>query len=489
MAASMPPAIVWFRDDLRLADNPALNAAAASGHPIICFYVHDEESAGLRPQGGAAKWWLHGALADLSEALAAKGGELAILAGAAVAIVEQLAADVEAAGVYWNRRYDEAGRAIDTKIKTALTERGTPVESFNANLLHEPCSVLNKADAPFRIFSAYWRAACGQGEPEAPLSMPRKLSFASLPKKLRAKCVSLDGLELQPKRPDWAAGLRETWKPGEKPAHKLLARFLKAGLAGYASLRDRPDKASTSRLSPYLHFGHISPRQIWHAAKQAVVNGTSEASEKDLEKFLTELGWREFSYQLLFYNPDIAQRNLQSSFDRMPWRGDRAALRAWQRGETGYPIVDAGMRQLWTEGWIHNRVRMIVASFLTKHLLIDWREGEAWFWDTLVDADAANNAASWQWVAGSGADAAPYFRIFNPTLQGEKFDPDGVYVKRYVPELAKLPSTLIHKPWKADARELAAADLVLGKNYPRPIVDHDAARRRALESFKTIGGK
>ncbi len=484
MTDSRSPAIVWFRDDLRLADHPALHAAAVSGRPILCLYVHDAKSEGLRLLGGATKWWLHGALAYLGEALAAKGGELTILCGAATPIIERLAADIEAGAVYWNRRYDAAGRAVDTKLKAALKERGILAESFNANLLREPWSVLNKANAPFRVFSAYWRAACGQGEPEPPLDAPRKLTFYALPKRLRAPCVLLDELEFRSKKPDWAAGLRKTWEPGEKPAHKRLHRFLTKSLATYADKRDRPDETSTSQLSPYLRFGHISPRQIWHAAHHAGATGALEATEKDTEKFLYELGWREFSYQLLFYNPELARQNLQSRFDAMPWRRDPAALRAWQRGETGYPIVDAGMRQLWATGWMHNRVRMIAASFLIKHLLIDWRAGEAWFWDTLVDADAANNAASWQWVAGSGADAAPYFRIFNPTLQGEKFDPDGTYVKRFLPELAKLPPTLIHKPWKADAKQLAAAGVTLGKTYPHPIVDHDTARRRALDSFR-----
>jgi deoxyribodipyrimidine photo-lyase len=488
VAGLSSPAIVWFRDDLRLADNPALQAAVSSKHPLICLYIHDEESEGLRPRGGASKWWLQGAVAALNAALAARGGGLTLCRGAAAPIVEHLATDTKAAAVYWNRRYDEAGRAIDTKIKAVLKERGILVESFNAALLHEPWAVMNKAGAPFRVFSAYWRAACAQGDPEAPLAAPRKLVFHALPQKLRAKCVSLADLKLLPEKPDWAGGLRAAWVPGEEAAQKALARFLTSGLRGYATSRDRLDEIATSRLSPYLRFGHVSPRQIWHAAKHAVASGASKASGKDLEKFLSEIGWREFSYHLLFYNPDLATQNLQPRFDAMAWHGDMQALRAWQHGETGYPIVDAGMRELWTTGWLHNRLRMIVASFLAKHLLVDWREGEAWFWDTLVDADPANNAASWQWVAGSGADAAPYFRIFNPTLQGEKFDPDGSYVKRFVPELAGLPPNLIHKPWKGTAQQLAAADVVLGKTYPRPIVDHDLARRRALAGFKAISG-
>jgi deoxyribodipyrimidine photo-lyase len=299
--------------------------------------------------------------------------------------------------------------------------------------------------------------------------------------------LALADLHLEPRKPDWAGSLREAWTPGEAGAHAALKHFLKIGLPNYATERDRPDKPATSRLSPFLHFGHISPRQVWHAAQAAIMSGTSKANSTDLEKLFSELGWREFSYHLLFNHPDLATKNFQERFDALAWRHDAKALRAWQRGLTGYPIVDAGMRELWTTGWMHNRVRMVAASFLIKHLLIDWREGERWFWDTLVDADPANNAASWQWVAGSGADAAPYFRIFNPVLQGEKFDPDGAYVRRWVPELAKLPNALIHKPWKATQDQLAAAGVQLGETYPRPIVDHDTARKRALAALEALG--
>ncbi len=480
------PAIVWFRNDLRLADNPALTAAVASERSLLCVYVYDEDSKGLRAMGSASKWWLHGALAELDEALASRGGRLLILRGAGAQTLEILADDVDAGAVFWNRRYDEAGRAIDTTLKAGLKQRGIAAESFNAHLLYEPWTVKSKTDAPFRVYSAFWRAARGLGEPDMPHTIPRTFVFHAVPKKLLAKSVALADLKLLPTKPDWAGGMREAWTQGEKAAHKMLTDFLKTSLAGYTSTRDRPDKPSTSGLSPYLAFGHISPRQIWHAAKDAVASGRSGASQRDLEKFLAEVGWREFAYHLLFYNPDLATRNFQSRFDAMPWLTDTNALRAWQRGQTGYPLVDAGMRELWTTGWMHNRVRMVVASFLVKHLMIDWRKGEEWFWDTLVDADPGNNAASWQWVAGSGADAAPYFRVFNPFLQGEKFDPDGAYVRLWVPELAKLDAPLIHKPWTASSEQLAAASIVLGKTYPKPIIEHDAARRRALASFKEI---
>jgi deoxyribodipyrimidine photo-lyase len=482
------PTIVWFRNDLRLADHPALAAAASSGCPLICVYIYDDKSPGLRKLGAAMKWWLHGALAALDEALTEKGGGLLILRGAAQDTIKALVADIDAGAIYWSRRYDEAGRDLDAKLKADLKEAGVAAESFNAHLLHEPWTLKNKSNGPFRVYSAFWRAARATGEPEAPLAVPRKLTFHAIPKQLHAKAVTLEDLKLLPKKPDWAGGLRDAWAPGETAAHKTLSRFLKEGLPDYPEMRNRPDAAFTSGLSPYLAFGHISPRQIWHAAKAAVASGQSKAKEKDLEKFLAEIGWREFSYHLLFYYPTLAFENLQKRFDAMPWLSDTEALHAWQRGQTGYPIVDAGMRELWTTGWMHNRVRMVVASFLAKHLLIDWRKGEEWFWDTLVDADPANNAASWQWVAGSGADAAPYFRIFNPVLQGEKFDPDGAYVRLWVPELAQLSTRLIHKPWTATEAQLEEAGIQLGKTYPKPIVDHDAARKRALASFKEING-
>ncbi|MEJ0050538.1 MAG: deoxyribodipyrimidine photo-lyase [Methylovirgula sp.] len=477
------PVIVWFREDLRLADNPALHAARQTGQPLICIYIFDDESHALRAPGGATKWWLHGALKTLGESLRKHGGALHILRGATQSLIEELIVAGHASAIFWNRRYDEAGRTIDTAIKSTLKERGIAAESFNANLLHEPWTIARKTNAPFKVFTPFWRALRAKGEPDAPLAAPRTFSFHDLPKSIEP--VALADLHLEPHKPDWAGGLREAWTPGEAGAHAALKHFLKSGLPNYAEARDRPDKPATSRLSSFLHFGHISPRQVWHAAQAAMMSGTSKASSTDLDKFFSELGWREFSYHLLFHHPDLATTNFQNRFDALTWRHDAKASRAWQRGLTGYPIVDAGMRELWTTGWMHNRVRMVTASFLIKHLLIDWREGERWFWDMLVDADAANNAVSWQWVAGSGADAAPYFRIFNPVLQGERFDPDGAYVRRFIPELARLPAALIHKPWKATQDQLAAAGVRLGQTYPQPIVEHDFARKRALAAFET----
>lgn len=482
-ATSSPsPAIVWFRDDLRVADNPALHHAAASGRPLICVYVLDEQSDGLRPLGGAARWWLHGALEALDASLSSLGGRLAILQGSAAQEIETLVAQTGAGAVYWNRRYGAAERALDSGLKKNLEARGITVRSSNGQLLTEPWTVLNGAGQPFRVFTAYWRACSRQDEPAVPLSAPATLTFHPWPGQMRT--VSLASLRLEPHTPDWAGGLRRAWRRGEAAAHERLDDFLEDGLAGYANHRDLPHVAGTSRLSPYLRFGHLSPRQIWHAAKAAMRAGTTRASQTDLDKLLAELGWREFSYHQLYYFPDLARRNFQARFDAMPWRTDPAALRAWQQGRTGYPLVDAGMRELWTTGWMHNRVRMVCASFLAKHLLLDWRDGEAWFWDTLVDADPASNPSSWQWVAGSGVDAAPYFRIFNPVLQAEKFDPQAVYVKRWVPELDGLPTSVVHHPWEASPAQREAAGLTLGQTYPAPIVAHQAARERALDALK-----
>ncbi|MFO1148791.1 MAG: deoxyribodipyrimidine photo-lyase [Alsobacter sp.] len=480
------PAIVWFRDDLRVSDNPALSAAVARGGPVVPVYVHEHPEDGTRPMGGASQWWLHHSLASLSRDLAALGAPLAILRGPAGAAIPALARSIGASLVTWNRRYGLTERELDTEVKTALRRHEIEAESSNAALLYEPWTVKSKTGAPLKVFSPFWRAALAGGEPKAPLPAPRRIPGLGADPSAGVGAVSLDDLRLLPTKPDWSGGLRETWTPGEAGAQARLAAFLAEGFKGYGSLRDRPDLPATSALSPYLRFGEIGPRQIWHAAAFAVAEGRTNASTSDLAKFQSELGWREFSYHLLFYHPDLARVNFQPRFDGFPWRSDPAGVEAWRRGRTGYPIVDAGMRQLWRTGWMHNRVRMIAASFLIKDLLVDWRVGEDWFWDTLVDADPASNAASWQWVAGSGADAAPYFRIFNPVSQGEKFDPQGDYVRRFVPELARLPAEWIHRPWEAPAAVLSSAGLRLGVDYPRPIVDHALARNRALGAVESV---
>lgn len=482
----MKPAIVWFRNDLRLADNPALHAAAASKRPLVCVYIHDERTRALRSLGGASRWWLHGSLQALHAALEERGGALSILRGATQPTLLNLATALDAEAVYWNRRYDAPGRALDDTLQEHFRKSNIEVSTTNGHLLNEPWTIRNQSGKPFRVFTPYWRAVLEQAAPEAPLHTPRALRFHALPKRFKLKPVALQSLKLLPTKPDWSGGIRAEWQPGETPARIHLQHFLRGALTDYATDRDRPDRAGTSRLSPYLTFGNISVRQVWDIAQAAVRSRHSPALPRQLQKFFAELGWREFNYHVLHHHPELAERNVQSKFDPLRWRSDARGLRAWQRGLTGYPIVDAGMRELWRTGFMHNRVRMVAASFLIKHLLIDWRIGEKWFWDTLVDADPANNPANWQWVAGSGADAAPYFRIFNPVLQGEKFDPDGRYVRRWIPEIGKLPNKLIHKPWTAKPAQLAAAGITLGKTYPHPIVDHHKARRRALKNLKSL---
>jgi deoxyribodipyrimidine photo-lyase len=485
-APALPsPAIVWFREDLRLHDNPALSAAVEPGRPLLCVHVL-EESPALRPLGGAARWWLAQSLRALDRSLRGVGGALVVLRGDPGALIPALARAAGAARVVWNRRYGEAERTLDAAVKAALLADGVAAESFNARLLHEPWTVTTKTGSPVKVFTPFWRAAMAKGEPDAPLPAPAAITPAPFPDGHGLKPLSVEDLGLEPTTPDWAGGMRAEWTPGEDGARARLGRFLDQGLAGYDEARNRPDLPSTSKLSPHLRFGEISVRQCWHAARHAHAAGQTRASDADLDTFLKEIGWREFSYHLLFHNPALATTNFNTKFDAFPWRGDDTALKAWRRGLTGYPIVDAGMRELWTTGWMHNRVRMIVGSFLVKHLLIDWRAGEDWFWDTLVDADPASNAASWQWVAGTGADAAPYFRIFNPFGQGEKFDPDGAYVRRWVPELARLPLAGLHQPWTIPPAILAAAGVKLGQTYPRPIVDHDAARARALNALQSM---
>lgn len=454
------PTIVWFRDDLRVADHPALAEAVQSGRPLVCLYVLDE-TPGIRPLGGAARWWLAGSLRALVRSLEQRGASLVLRRGPAAQVVASVAANSGANAVHWNRRHD-AGAAIDETLANSLATRGVAVRTFQAALLHDP-PILGKSGNPLQVFTPFWRTAQTLGPPRAPLPAPKRIDGVhGLPSD------DLASWKLEPEQPDWAAGMRESWTRGETGAQERLAEFLDKELAGYATQRDRPDLPGTSRLSPYLRFGEISPFQIWHAAQIAAGCGRGlRPRAADLEKFLSEIGWREFAYHLLHQYPDLATRNIDRRFDRFPWRTDNKALRAWQRGQTGYPMVDAGMRQLWQTGWMHNRVRMVVASFLVKHLMIDWRAGEQWFWNTLVDADAANNPAGWQWVAGCGADAAPYFRVFNPAIQAEKFDPKGAYVDTFVPEAAD-------------------GGTLFGTAYPAPIVEHRAARERALKAFSGL---
>ena len=468
------PVIVWFRQDLRLADNPALLAAKG---PVLPVYILDE-SPGQRSLGGASRWWLDKSLASLDRSLRALGSRLILRRGPAEAVLSDLIETTGAGAVHWNRLYDAGSIARDTRIKSQFQDSDVECRSFKASLLNEPWQVANGSGDPYRVFTPYWRAARSRLTDVFPGAAPGALpSPAHWP-----ASEDLVDWGLHPTGPDWSSGFAE-WRPGEAGAAALLTGFLEGPLSNYGEDRNRPDRTGTSRLSPHLHFGEISPAQIWRETHAAVARG---AAPQEAEKFLSEVGWREFHHHLLFYNPDLAKQNFRPEWNRFVWRDDESGFQAWTRGMTGYPIVDAGMRELWATGFMHNRVRMIAASFLIKDLLIDWRQGEAWFWDTLLDADIAQNAANWQWVAGSGADASPYFRIFNPITQGQKFDPDGAYIRRWVPELARLPTSAIHMPSKADPGLLAAAGVRIGRDYPAPMVEHGWARDRALQAYADL---
>ncbi|MCC5995197.1 MAG: deoxyribodipyrimidine photo-lyase [Oceanicaulis sp.] len=476
MALDPAPVLMWFRQDLRLGDNPALLAAAATGAPVICAYVLDDVSPGVWKRGGASRWWLHHSLASLDRDLKRQGGALTLLAGDARDVIPALVRKTGARAVYWNRRYEPWARTRDEAVKRTLKQGGIEARSFNGSLIVEPWDIPTKTGAPYKVFTPFWKALQAGHAPSEPAGRPARLNLIKGP-----HGDALEDLDLLPQSPDWAGGLREHWTPGEEAAHDRLAGFIANRIEAYAGTRNLPGRHGTSRLSPHLHFGEISPRQVWHRVRQSGL-----AASDGGRTYLSEIGWREFSYNLLYHFPDLPDANFQPRFDRFEWTGGPAQLKAWTRGQTGYPIVDAGMRELWRTGWMHNRVRMIAASFLVKDLFIDWRQGEAWFWDTLVDADLASNAASWQWSAGSGADAAPYFRIFNPVTQGEKFDPDGDYVRKWIPELHGLGAKQIHAPWTADSAELARAGVRLGTDYPEPVVDHAEARKAALAAFEKI---
>ena len=474
--------ILWFGLDLRLSDNPALAAAVARNQPIVPLFILDDEDAGDWAPGGASRWWLHGSLAAIGDDLARRGSQLVLRRGKAEAVLDGLLRETGATALYWNRRYEPWAKARNERLKKRVAARGIDARSFNAGLIHEPWSLQTQKGEPYRVFTPFWKAQRCAGVKETALPTPPRLPA---PTDFPESDV-LQSWALRPSTPDWAAGLRSVWTPGEQGAQKRLRRFAARAVFEYRDRRNMLGVEGTSRLSPHLHFGEIGPRQIWRALTTLAVTQTGDPMAGGVDTFLSEIAWREFSYHLLFHFPALTSEPLRREFDAFPWVNNPALLSAWQRGITGYPIVDAGMRELWTTGWMHNRVRMIVASFLIKDLLVDWRQGEAWFWDTLVDADLANNSASWQWVAGCGADAAPYFRVFNPSLQGANFDPAGVYVRRWLPELARLPNTFLHAPWKARPIELTDAGVALGTTYPRPIVDHASARDRALAAFKTL---
>jgi deoxyribodipyrimidine photo-lyase len=474
--------LLWFRQDLRLADNPALHAAVQRSEPVIPVFIWDPGAEGRWAPGGASKWWLHHSLAALQGQLSELGSRLILRQGDTREELRRLREETKADAVYWNRRYEPAVVARDAGLKTELKDAGVEAVSFNSALLFEPHTVQKRTGGPFQVFTPYWRH-CLSLPVQEPLSRPAKLG--ALPARWPAS-LKLEALRLKPTL-RWDAGLEKTWTPGEAVAKKQLQTFLKRS-ESYLEERDVLAGDAGSRLSPHLHFGEIGPRQIWAGVKKLSASAGVFPAHPGAQKFLSELGWREFAHQLLFHFPDTAERPLNAAFERFPWAEDRdgAKWQAWTRGQTGYPVVDAGMRQLWETGWLPNRVRMIVASFLVKHLRLPWQRGAEWFWDTLVDADLANNTLGWQWVAGCGADAAPYFRIFAPVLQSEKFDPEGTYLRRWVPELANLPSRWIAKPWEAPEDVLRTAGVELGKTYPRPIVDHQQARAAALAAYQSL---
>ena len=487
--------LLWFRQDLRLTDNPALQAALARGGPVIPVFIHTPDEEAEWAPGGAARWWQHESLAALDAALQARGSKLILrqarvrggdARSATLVELERLIDETGADAVLWNRRYEPAIIARDSAIKAALRERDIAAESHNAALFIEPWQVRNQSGKPFQVFTPYWRHVMKNLAPEPAASAPKRLDGARKPARW-PDSEPLDTLGLRPPIP-WYRGMAQAWQPGEAGAAARLEEFVDHALAGYRDGRERPATPGTSRLSPHLHHGEISPRQIWQALEaRAAADGHAPAEWRS-SQFVTELGWREFAHHLLFHFPHTPQQPLRAEFESFPWRSDAGQLSAWQRGRTGVPLVDAGMRELWHTGWMHNRVRMVVASFLVKNLRLPWQDGARWFWDTLVDADLAANTLGWQWAAGCGADAAPYFRIFNPVSQGERFDVDGDYVRRWIPELARLPAKYIHAPWTADAATLRNAGVTLGEQYPQAIVDLKESRASALAAYQSMRG-
>ncbi|MCA9451926.1 MAG: deoxyribodipyrimidine photo-lyase [Nitrospiraceae bacterium] len=475
MTTDTSPVVVWFRQDLRIRDNPALLAAHQTGHPIVPLFILDEENCGEWKLGGASRWWLHASLKALNEAL---GGKLCFKAGSAQNILLDVIKGTGAEAIYWNRCYEPWRISSDAHIQETLQTKGIEVHTFNGALLFEPQTALKSDGTPYKVFTPFYQKGClGKGnEPRRPSKALKDLRLST------HRGVALIDLKLLPAIP-WHKKFMNHWKPGENGAQARLKAFLKNGLKHYKEGRNYPSENNVSRLSPHLHFGEISPNEVWYSAKQRM--GT-EGWRKDGETFLSELGWREFSHNLLFHFSDLPRKNLQKKFNKFPWRRDPKSLKRWQQGQTGYPIVDAGMRELWETGYMHNRVRMIVGSFLVKNLMLHWHLGEDWFWDTLVDADLANNSASWQWIAGCGADAAPYFRIFNPVTQGKKFDQNGKYVRRFIPELTKMPDQYLHNPWEAPEKVLLKAGVQLGEDYPLPIVALSDSRERALKAFSDL---
>jgi deoxyribodipyrimidine photo-lyase len=475
----MPPAtVVWLRRDLRLSDNPALAAAVARGGPVVLAWVRSFAEEGESAPGGAARVFLHGALRSLAGEVAARGGRLVLRIGPSAGALAGLARETGADAVFANRVRDPAVASRDARTVSALREEGIEARLFEDGVLFPPETLPSSSGGPFRVFTPFWKRCLAQPPPAPPLPAPRAIPSPARP----PRSLSLEDLRLLPSVP-WDAGIRDAWPPGEAAAGARLSRFLDGAVAAYPEERDRPGADGTSRLSPYLHFGIVSVRRVWHAVQSRAALDAGPGVIKGAEAFLRQLGWREFAHHLLVRFPETVRAPLYPRFASVRWREDPEGLAAWREGRTGYPMVDAGMRQLWATGWMHNRVRMIAASFLVKDLLLPWTEGAAWFSDTLADADLANNTLGWQWVAGCGADASPFHRVFNPVLQGSKFDPRGEYIRTWLPGLSGLPDRWIHRPWEAPESALSDAGVTLGKTYPRPVVDHAAARLRALAAL------
>lgn len=470
--------IWWIRRDMRLDDNAALQRALRAD-AMLPVYIHAPSDEGAWSIGGAQKWWLARSLSALAASLASVGSRLIVLEGESSTTLLELARTWGADEVVWSRRFEPASLRIEERLETALDAAGIRWSSYLSNNLFDPDDIATQTGNPYQVYTPYSRNVRARGTPAQPKPAP-----TSLPPAIGGPAgVPIASLQLEPS-PDWAGGFRDMWTPGESGAQSRLAQFTSGAIARYPIGRDEPASDGSSLMSPHLAFGEIGIRRLWHAAA-----GARSSPAESIDKFHAELLWREFATHVLVHFKHTDSKPLRADFERFPWRSDAAGLRAWQRGRTGYPLVDAGMRQLWHTGWMHNRVRMVVASFLVKHLLLPWQDGARWFWDTLVDADLANNSLGWQWAGGCGADAAPYFRIFNPTSQAEKFDGDAAYIKRWIPELARVPTKLVFEPWEAPPLALASAGVVLGETYPRPIVEHSMARERALSALSAVSRK
>ncbi|MFT5837025.1 MAG: deoxyribodipyrimidine photo-lyase [Candidatus Azotimanducaceae bacterium] len=467
------PTILWFRKDLRLADNSALAAAIAAGGPVIPVFIWAPEEAGSWAPAAASKWWLHQALKGLSEEWRVRSGELVLRQGDSLLELRDIIEQTGAKRVFWNRRYESPLRELDAEIKRVLREDGIDVQSFNSSLLNEPHTASTGSGNPYKVYTPYWKKV--KDRPIEAVAEP-DLDALKFPDSY-PQAVALDSLNLLPEK-QWYRKFDNHWEVSEAAAQQRLKNFLDQPVEGYDVARDIPGEDGTSSLSPYLHWGLIGPRQVMHALK-----AKHDLCATGPQVYAKEIYWREFAYNVLYHFPQTPDAPLHEKYTDFPWEPDAGVLERWQRGQTGYPIVDAGMRQLYATGWMHNRVRMVVSSLLVKHLLQDWREGARWFWNTLVDADLASNTLGWQWSAGCGADAAPYFRVFNPITQGQKFDPDGDYVRQWVPEIARLPNKFIHEPWEAPVGILEYAGVELDQDYPRPIIEHKAGRERALAAL------